>query len=157
MSFLGRLNYIGRFVAQSTVVCEPIFKPLKKDAPTKWTEQCQTAFGAIKNYLSNIPVLVPPRERNPLLLYMSVSDSAFRCILGQHDETRKKGKGYVLHKKEVYSIRISLHSFRECVLCFDLACPEVETLFVFLYYIPHFQNESIEVYFPEGDADWKVS
>ena len=38
MSFLGRLNYISRFIAQSTVVCEPIFKPLKKDAPTKWTE-----------------------------------------------------------------------------------------------------------------------
>ena len=38
MTFLGKLNYISRFIAQSTVVCEPIFKPLKKDAPTKWTE-----------------------------------------------------------------------------------------------------------------------
>ena len=35
MSLLGRLNYISRFIAQSTVVCEPIFKLLKKDAPTK--------------------------------------------------------------------------------------------------------------------------
>ena len=34
MSFLGRLNYISRFIAQSTVVCEPIFKLLKKDALT---------------------------------------------------------------------------------------------------------------------------
>ena len=25
MSFLGRLNYISRFIAQSTVICEPIF------------------------------------------------------------------------------------------------------------------------------------
>ena len=39
MSFLGRINYISRFIAQSTVVCEPIFKLLKKDAPTKWTEE----------------------------------------------------------------------------------------------------------------------
>ncbi|XP_049410414.1 uncharacterized protein LOC125873545 [Solanum stenotomum] len=38
MSFLGRLNYISRFIAQSTVTCEPIFKLLKKDAATKWTE-----------------------------------------------------------------------------------------------------------------------
>ena len=52
MSFLGRLNYISRFIAQSPVVCEPIFKLLKKDAPTKWTEECQTIFDAIKNYLS---------------------------------------------------------------------------------------------------------
>ena len=70
MSFLGRLNYISRFIAQSTVVCEPIFKLLKKDAPTKWTEECQTAFNAIKIYLSNPPVLVPPREGSPLLLYL---------------------------------------------------------------------------------------
>ena len=30
ISFLGRLNYISRFIAKSTVVCEPIFKLLKK-------------------------------------------------------------------------------------------------------------------------------
>ena len=92
MNFLGRLNYISRFIAQSTVVCEPIFKLLKKDAPTKWTEECQTAFDAIKSYLSNPPVLVPPREGSPLLLYLSVSYSAFGCVLGQHDETGKKEK-----------------------------------------------------------------
>ncbi|XP_070015533.1 uncharacterized mitochondrial protein AtMg00860-like [Nicotiana sylvestris] len=44
MSFLGRLNYISRFIAQSTVICEPIFKMLKKDAATKWTEEYEKAF-----------------------------------------------------------------------------------------------------------------
>ena len=58
--FLGRLKYISRFITQSTVVCEPLFKLLKKDATTKWTEECQTTFDAIKNYLSNPPILVPP-------------------------------------------------------------------------------------------------
>ena len=53
MSFLERLNYISRFIDQSTVVCEPIFKLLKRDVSTKWTEECQTAFDAIKIYLSN--------------------------------------------------------------------------------------------------------
>ena len=41
MSFLGRLNYISRFIAQSTVICEPLFKLLKKDAAVKWTSECQ--------------------------------------------------------------------------------------------------------------------
>ena len=85
MSFLGRLNYISRFISQSTVVCDSICKLLKKDAQTKLTEECQTAFHAIKNYLSNPPVLVPLREGSPLLLYLSVSDSAFGCVLGQND------------------------------------------------------------------------
>ena len=71
------------------MVCESIFKLLKNDAPTKWIEECQTAFEAIKNYLSNLPVLVPPRERSPLLLYLSVSDSSIGCVLGYHDKRRK--------------------------------------------------------------------
>nr|XP_016492595.1 PREDICTED: uncharacterized protein LOC107812075 [Nicotiana tabacum] len=57
MSFLGRLNYISCFIAQSIVICEPIFKMLRKDATTKWTEECQQAFDRIKEYLSNPPVL----------------------------------------------------------------------------------------------------
>jgi len=40
MSFLGRLNYIIHFIAQSTVICKPIFKMLKKDVATSWTEEC---------------------------------------------------------------------------------------------------------------------
>lgn len=35
MSFMGRLNYISRFIAESTVICEPIIKLLKKHAATK--------------------------------------------------------------------------------------------------------------------------
>ena len=90
MSFLGRLNYISRFIAQSSVVCDPIFKLLKKDATTKWTEECQTTFDAINNSLPDPPVLVPSREGSPLLLYFSISDSAFGCVFGQHDETGMK-------------------------------------------------------------------
>ncbi|XP_070002320.1 uncharacterized protein [Nicotiana sylvestris] len=59
MSFLGRLNYISRFIAQSTVICELIFKMLKKDTATKWADDFQRAFDRIKEYLSTPPVLVP--------------------------------------------------------------------------------------------------
>ncbi|XP_070045480.1 uncharacterized protein [Nicotiana tomentosiformis] len=100
MSFLGRLNYISHFIAQSTVICEPIFKLFKKDAATKWTEECQKAFDRIKEYLSNPPVLVPPEPGKPLLLYLSVLDNAFGCMLGQHDETgRNEQVIYYLSKK----------------------------------------------------------
>ena len=118
MSFLGRLNYISRFIAQSIVVFETIFKLLKKYAPTKWTKECQTAFDAIKNYLSNHPVLVPPREGIPLLLYLSVSNSAFGCVLGQHDETRKKERAiyYISKNFTPYNSRYTLLERTYCDL-----------------------------------------
>ncbi|XP_015159785.1 uncharacterized protein [Solanum tuberosum] len=72
----------------------------ERDASTKWTEECQTAFDTIKNYLSNPPVLVPSREGIPLLLYLSVSDNTLGCVLGQHDETGKKEQAiYYLSKR----------------------------------------------------------
>ncbi|XP_070039584.1 uncharacterized protein [Nicotiana tomentosiformis] len=70
MSFLGRLNYISIFIAESTIICEPIFKLLKKDTATKWTKECQKAFKKIKEYLSNPAVLIPFELGKPLLLYL---------------------------------------------------------------------------------------
>ncbi|XP_059292208.1 uncharacterized protein LOC132045645 [Lycium ferocissimum] len=82
------------------VIIEPILKLFKKDAPTKWTEDCQKAFDMIKRYLSNPPVLVAPRPGSPLVLYMSVSENAFGCMLAQNDETGKKERAiYYISKK----------------------------------------------------------
>nr|XP_016446069.1 PREDICTED: uncharacterized protein LOC107771239 [Nicotiana tabacum] len=106
MSFLGRLNYISRFIAQSTIICESNIKMLRKDVVMSWTEECKKAFDKIKEYLSKSPVLVLPEPWRPLLLYLSVLDGVFGCVLGQHDETERKeqkevkGKALVDHLVE---------------------------------------------------------
>ena len=64
-SFLGRLNYIARFIANLTSTCEPIFKLLKKNSLREWDELCQKAFEKIKAYLQNPPILVPPTWVDP--------------------------------------------------------------------------------------------
>ena len=46
--FLGRLNYIARFISHLTATCEPIFKLLKKDQVVRWNDECQVAFDKIK-------------------------------------------------------------------------------------------------------------
>ena len=38
--FIGRLQYISRFISKLTIVCEPIFKKLKKNTSTLWDEEC---------------------------------------------------------------------------------------------------------------------
>ncbi|XP_016558473.2 uncharacterized protein LOC107858317 [Capsicum annuum] len=106
MSFLGKLNYISQFIAQSTIICEPIFKLLKKDIATGWTEECQKAFDKIKEYLSNPLVLVPPKLGKPLLLYLSIMDNAFGCVLGQHDDTGRKEQA-IYYPSKVHTILLS--------------------------------------------------
>ncbi|XP_070007088.1 uncharacterized protein [Nicotiana sylvestris] len=86
--FFDRLR--SRFIAQSTAICEPIFKMLRKDADTSWTEYCQKAFDKVKEYLSTPPVLLPSEPGRPFILYLSILEGAFGCVLGQHDETGRK-------------------------------------------------------------------
>ncbi|PKI73581.1 hypothetical protein CRG98_006029 [Punica granatum] len=70
--FLGRLNYIARFIANLTDKCQPLFRLLRKNAAIEWDEECQKAFDTIKAYLAQPPVLVPPTPDRPLILYLTV-------------------------------------------------------------------------------------
>jgi hypothetical protein len=98
--FLGRLNYIARFISHLTATCEPIFKLLRKDQAIEWNEDCQEAFDKIKEYLQTPPILVPPVPGRPLIMYLTVLDESMGCVLGQHDETgRKEHAIYFLSKK----------------------------------------------------------
>src|ERR1043165_6811720 len=98
--FLGRLNCIARFIAHLTATCEPIFKLLKKDQVVKWNDDCQIALDKIKEYLQNPPILMPPAEGRPLIMYLTVLENSMGCVLGQHDESgRKEYAIYYLSKK----------------------------------------------------------
>ncbi|XP_077215660.1 uncharacterized protein LOC143850288 [Tasmannia lanceolata] len=88
--FLGKVQYLRRFIAQLTTICEPIFKLLKKNASKKWDEECQQAFEKIKLCLTSPPVLSPITPGQPLLLYLSVTDTAMGCMLAQQDPESKR-------------------------------------------------------------------
>ena len=60
--FVGRLQYISRFIAKLTTICEPIFKLLRKNQTVIWDYECQQAFEAIKNYFMNPPVYPEARK-----------------------------------------------------------------------------------------------
>ncbi|KAG8492013.1 hypothetical protein CXB51_015340 [Gossypium anomalum] len=98
--FLGRLNYIARFISQLTEKCDPIFHLLRKHNQGTWDEECQNAFEKVKQYLLNAPVLSPPSPDKPLILYLSVFNNSMGYMFGQHDESGKRKRAiYYLSKK----------------------------------------------------------
>ena len=76
------LNYIARFISHLTATCEPIFKLLKKDQVVKWNDECQNAFDKIKEYLQEPPILMPPVEGRPLIMYLTILENPMGCVLG---------------------------------------------------------------------------
>ncbi|RDX71528.1 hypothetical protein CR513_49110, partial [Mucuna pruriens] len=98
--FLGRVNFISRFISQLTATCGPIFKFLRKKQRKEWDPECQEAFDKIKRYLENPPVLVPAVPGRPLILYLTVLEESMGGMLGQRDSAGKKEQAiYYLSKK----------------------------------------------------------
>ena len=80
--------------------CESIFKLLKKDQVVKWNDDFQIAFHKIKEYLQEPPILMPPVEGRPLIMYLTVLENSMGHVLGQHDESGQKEHAiYYLRKK----------------------------------------------------------
>ena len=98
-SFLGKIQFISRFIAKLTSTCEPMFRLLKKGVPFRWDDKCHKAFDAIKKYLQNPPVLMPPIPGQPLILYLSVTPSAMGCMLAQEGEGGSEKAVYYISKK----------------------------------------------------------
>ncbi|XP_026448539.1 uncharacterized protein LOC113348860 [Papaver somniferum] len=97
--FLGRLEYISRFINQLTPICEPIFKLLTKNVPTVWNHECQEAFEKIQKYLTSPPVLVSPTPGISFILYLSVTETSMGTMLGKyHEESGKERAIYYISK-----------------------------------------------------------
>ncbi|XP_074278369.1 uncharacterized protein LOC141601960 [Silene latifolia] len=78
--FLGRVQYISRFIAKLTMICEPIFKKLKVGEYVMWDDYCQAEFDKVKEILSSPPVLSPPVAGLPLSRYLTVTDTTMGAI-----------------------------------------------------------------------------
>ena len=97
--FLGRIQYISRFISKLTATCDPLFKLLKKNQRFVWYDPCQHAFEKIKAYLQSPPILMAPRPGVPLILYLIVTETSMGSMLTQKDENKNEVAVYYISKK----------------------------------------------------------
>ena len=86
----GMIATLGRFISQLADKCCPFFRLLGKKRKFLWDEDCSAAFQGIKAYLSSPPCLLIPCPREPLFLYLAVSEHAVSAVLVR--ETHKGQK-----------------------------------------------------------------
>ena len=67
-SFLGLLNYYGRFIPNLASLLHPLHKLLCKGCPWKWSSGCQKAFNQAKEALTSSKVLIHYNPNLPLKL-----------------------------------------------------------------------------------------
>jgi hypothetical protein len=83
---------LNRFIPRAAERSLPFFQLLRSAKNFQWSETQKQAFQELKDYLSNMTKLCPPEPRSPLLLYVSVSNSAVSIVLVQEKEEEGKLK-----------------------------------------------------------------
>nr|GEX54962.1 putative reverse transcriptase domain, ribonuclease H-like domain protein [Tanacetum cinerariifolium] len=80
-SLNGKLSSLNRFLSKSAEKSLPLFKTLKKcikKSNFHWTAEAEQAFKQLKHHLSELPLLVAPKPKEELIIYLSATYGAIR-------------------------------------------------------------------------------
>src|SRR4051812_28408463 len=69
----GRIAALSRFIIRMGEKAMPFYQLLRKAYKFEWTPEADDAFEDLKRLLSTSPVLVTPKEREPLLMYIAAT------------------------------------------------------------------------------------
>jgi hypothetical protein len=98
----GRVAALSRFVARFGEKALPFYALMKKsDDKFEWTEEVDAVFAQLKKVLSTPPVLVAPKEREPLLLCIATTHQVVSTVLVV--ERSEEGKAHII-QRPVYFI-----------------------------------------------------
>nr|GEY17489.1 reverse transcriptase domain-containing protein [Tanacetum cinerariifolium] len=83
-SLNGKLASLNRLLSKSVEKSLPLFKTLKKcikKSDFHWTPEAEQAFKQLKQHLSELPMLVAPKPKEELIVYMSAFHRAISVVL----------------------------------------------------------------------------
>ncbi|KAG3202066.1 hypothetical protein PC129_g23346 [Phytophthora cactorum] len=127
--FLGLAAYFCKYVENYAGKIRPLSQLLKKEAEWKWTAECQQAFDAVKQGLTEAPILAVADQDRPFHVVCDASDFAIGCALMQHDHEGRDcvvyyqsrllklaERNYSVHDKELLAMKYALAKFRVYLL-----------------------------------------
>ncbi|XP_077249113.1 uncharacterized protein LOC143888546 [Tasmannia lanceolata] len=125
---------LGRFISKSAERCLPFFNTVKGLKTAPWTEECQTAFKELKQYLSSPPLLTKPEPGEELFLYLSVSPTALAAVLIHKEHRQQKPIYYV--SKVLHDVEIRYQRVEKLAYALVMAARKLR---------PYFQAHTIKV------------
>jgi hypothetical protein len=124
-AFLGKINFLRRFVSNFAELVKHITTMLKKGNEVKWTAEPRESFNQIKKALTEAPVLISPDYSKDFLIFSFASfDTVAAVLLQRNEEGREQPIAffsralrdaevkYEIMEKQAYALVKSLKSFR---------------------------------------------
>ena len=82
-SFLGKINFVRRFIYNFAEIVKPLQELIKKDENFKWMKESKEAFGKIKEAIVEAPTLRSQNFDREFILYTFASDHSIASVLTQ--------------------------------------------------------------------------
>ena len=85
-SFLGKINFVRRFISDFIEIVKPLQELIKKYFNFKLTKERREAFDKIKEAIAKAPTLQSPNFDNEFILYTFASDHSITTVLTHKNE-----------------------------------------------------------------------
>jgi hypothetical protein len=85
-AFLGKINFLRRFVSNFAEMVKNITTMLRKGNEVKWTDEPRESFIQIKRALTEVPVLISPNYSKEFLIFSFASFDTLATVLLQRNE-----------------------------------------------------------------------
>ena len=85
-SFIGKVNFLRRFIIDCTEKMMNITKMLRKGSEIKWSLEAKKSFEEIKDALTKAPVLISPNFEKDFQIYYFASKHTIVGVLLQKNE-----------------------------------------------------------------------
>ena len=92
------LAALRRFIIRFTYQLKSFFTTLKGAKRTGWNKECDQALMALKQYVTEPPILASPETGETLYLYIVVYDVSVSAALFKEDEHRKQRPIFFISK-----------------------------------------------------------
>ena len=127
-SFLGLCSYYRRFIPKFADIAKPLHRLTEKGQKFVWNSECEQAFGTLKKYLTEAPILAYPDFSKPFILDTDASDTSIGAVLSQvHDgkervvcygsiSLTKSERKYCVTRKELLSLVHFVKHYRHYLL-----------------------------------------
>ncbi|GMF26185.1 unnamed protein product [Phytophthora fragariaefolia] len=126
---LGLATYLCKYVSNYAGKICPLSQLLKKDAAWDWTAECQQVFDAVKQRLTEAPILAVADQDRSFHVVCDASDFAIGCALMQHNhegrdrvvyfqsrQLKPAVRNYPVHDKGRLAMKYALAKFRVYLL-----------------------------------------
>jgi len=85
-SFLGKINFVRRFIPNFVEIVKDLTYMLKKDNDFKWSSKAKFSFEQINKSLGEAPVLVSPNYSKDFLIFSFAYENTIDAVLLQNND-----------------------------------------------------------------------